>query len=131
MNGYQPSNNYNYGQMPIQNQSQSNIAGRYVNDFNEISANDVSMNTPSVFIKNDKSEIQVREWSPNGQIVLTSYLPHIDKNTQEVDKLSNDTQKSKFDPKTEVLEPLFERLEELESKIDKLSRPARVKKEGE
>lgn len=124
MNGQNPNNYYNYA--PVQTQ----MSGKYVNEFNEVTANDVPMDGKSaVFVKNDRSEIQVREWNPNGQITMTSYLPQISKKDDEVDKLSNETQKSKFDPKSEVLEPLFERLEQLENKIDRIGKTSRVKKE--
>lgn len=59
--------NYPQAQNSYQ-QQMLGIAGRYVNDFNEITANDVPMNgSPAIFAKNDRSEIQMREWSPNGR----------------------------------------------------------------
>lgn len=126
----QPTNNY----VPAQaNQYISNVpslSGRFLNDFSEITANDVPMDGRSaVFVKNDKSEIQLREWSPNGQIVTTSYKAQICKNDSEADNVSTKLKETKFDANTEILEPLFARLEQLESKIDKISRPNRPKKE--
>lgn len=68
----------NYGQQVQQpaQQMQIGISGKYVNDFNEINASDIPMNGPAIFAKNDRSEIQLREWNPNGQIVTTSYKAH-------------------------------------------------------
>lgn len=112
-------NSYNPLTQPI------GINGKYVNDFNEITASDVPMNgQPSLFIRNDRSEIQLREWSPNGQIISTQFVPCI---TQE----QPSTQPA-FDVNA-VIEPIFERLSQLEDKLDKLSKPATVKakKEGE
>lgn len=43
------------------------MSGRYVNDFSEITANDVPMNGQGeVFVKNDLSEVQIRAWNANG-----------------------------------------------------------------
>lgn len=53
----------NYGaqqfQQPVQQPMQQpiGISGKYVNDFNEISASDIPMNSPAIFAKNDRSEI--------------------------------------------------------------------------
>lgn len=116
-----------------QNPNQSTIVGRSVGDFGEINANDVPMDgRMAVFLKNDRSEIQIREWNPNGQIVSTSYLPQIEEKDTKTSISPQDSQKSKFDAKTEVLEPLFERLSRLEEKLDKMSKNSRTtKKDGE
>lgn len=102
---------------------QLGIAGKYVNDFSEITANDVPMNgMPAVFAKNDRSEIQLREWNPNGQIVTTLYKPYVEseQETQQTQPL--------FNIKTEVVDPIFGRISELEDKIDKLSKPVTASK---
>lgn len=100
------------------------ISGKYVNDFNEIAASDIPMNSPAIFAKNDRSEIQIREWNPNGQITTTQYKVVIDKPQEKAEP------KFDFD---EVLKPVIEKLAELEEKIDKLPKTAitRAKKEGE
>lgn len=97
------------------------ISGKYVNDFNEITANDVPMNgSPSVFLKNDRSEIQIREWNPNGQIV-----PRLYRAVEIVEQAPQD-------PKDDYSNLIIERLTALEDKIDKLSKaPARARKETE
>lgn len=114
---------------------QLGISGKYVNDFSEITASDVPMGgQPSVFIKNDRSEMQMREWSPNGQIVTTLYKPYIEPKQEDISNLSTIPQTPLFDAKSEVIEPIFERLSQLEDKLDKLSKPAapsRAKKDGE
>ena len=63
----------NYMQNPMPQAQPVGISGKYVNDFGEINASDIPMSGPAVFAKNDRSEIQIREWNPNGQIVTTSY----------------------------------------------------------
>lgn len=119
--------NYLQNSMPQVPAQPIGISGKYVNDFNEITASDIPMNTPAIFAKNDRSEIQIREWNPNGQITTTLYKAVVDKPLEQPLPAQ-----PVFNP-NEVLEPIFERLSELEEKIDKLPRPAtnRVKKEGE
>lgn len=66
-----------------QNQPQG-IIGRVVNDFNEITANDVPMNGVSaVFPKSDMSEIQLRTWAANGTIQTITYKPILEQNQAE------------------------------------------------
>lgn len=120
----------NYGQQqfqqPMQQQMSIGISGKYVNDFGEITASDIPMNSPAIFAKNDRSEIQLREWNSNGQIVTTSY-----KAVNEEPPVAEPVQL--FNP-NDVLEPIFTRLNELEEKIDKLpkvSTVSRTKKDGE
>lgn len=92
------------------------ISGKYVNDFNEINASDIPMSGPAIFVKNDRSEIQLREWSPNGQIVPTSYRAVIEQPKQVVP-----------DPQTNI-ESILDKLDALEAKLDKLSKPSTTKK---
>ena len=120
----------NYGQQQYQQPVQPiiqpiGISGRYVNDFGEISANDIPMSGPAIFAKNDRSEIQIREWNPNGQIVTTSYKAIVEEAPVPV-------KESVFQPET-VLDPIFSKLTELEEKIDKLkpTTSKTVKKDGE
>lgn len=122
--------NYGQQQMP-QNIGQQQmqpigISGKYVNDFGEINVSDIPMNGPAIFAKNDRSEIQIREWNSNGQIVTTSYRAIV----EEPPVIE---QAPVFNP-NDVLEPIIARLNELEEKIDKLPRPSavtRTKKDGE
>lgn len=102
------------------------ISGKYVNDFNEITASDIPMNSPAIFAKNDRSEIQIREWNPNGQITTTLFKAVIEPQEKEI------IPQPAFNP-NEVLEPIIEKLAELEDKIDKIpkSTVSRTKKDGE
>ena len=105
-------------QQPVQ-QPYSSLSGKYVNDFAEITANDVPMNgIPAIFAKNDRSEIQLREWSPNGQIVSTTYKAILDENKTEANILLDETEKAKFD----VLE---KKLDAIESKLEKILKPSK------
>lgn len=123
----------NYGQQiqqpvqqPVQQIQPVGIAGKYVNDFSEIVASDIPMNSPAIFAKSDRSEIQLREWNANGQITTTTY-----KAVVEAPEPAPAPQPM-FNT-NELLDPIFARLSELEEKIDKLPRPQtpRAKKEGE
>lgn len=60
------------------------IIGRVVNDFSEITANDVPMNGNAAFFpKVDGSELQVRSWASNGTIQTIVYKPVLEKNQAE------------------------------------------------
>lgn len=116
------------------NYNGTGLSGKYVNDFGEITANDVPMGgQPAIFIKNDRGEIQLREWSPNGQIITTLYKPCFNTKQDEVGNLSTTVQQPLFDVNTDIIEPIFERISALEEKLDKLSKPTtiRAKKDGE
>ena len=66
----------------------SQINGRTVNDFNEITANDVPMNGGfAYFPKNDMSEIQLRRWTPQGTIETISFKPNIVEQPKEPTEL--------------------------------------------
>lgn len=65
------------------NQQPQGIIGRVVNDFNEITANDVPMNGNAAFFpKADGSELQVRSWASNGTIQTVIYRPVMPENAE-------------------------------------------------
>lgn len=122
----------NFGNNFTQNtqNSYNGVTGKYVNDFSEITASDVPMGgQPSIFVRNDRSEVQLREWSPNGQIVSTVYVPRLDLKQEQPQEVV----KPSIDVNAEIIAPIFERIAELEEKLDKLSKPVSrtTKKEGE
>lgn len=70
-------------QQPAQQQPQG-IVGKIVNDFSELTANDVPMNGSAAFFpKADGSELQVRSWTANGTIQTVVYKPVLDQNQSE------------------------------------------------
>lgn len=70
-------------QQPVQQQPQG-IVGKIVNDFSELTANDVPMNGSAAFFpKADGSELQVRSWTANGTIQTIVYKPVLDQNQAE------------------------------------------------
>lgn len=71
-------------QQPIQQNQPQGIVGKIVNDFSELTANDVPMNGSAAFFpKADGSELQVRSWTANGTIQTVVYKPVLDQNQSE------------------------------------------------
>lgn len=73
-------------QQPVQQpvSQPQGIIGRVVNDFGEITANDVPMNGNAAFFpKADGSELQVRSWAANGTIQTVVYRPVFEQNQAE------------------------------------------------
>lgn len=70
-------------QQQAQQQPQG-IVGKIVNDFSELTANDVPMNGSAAFFpKADGSELQVRSWTANGTIQTVVYRPVQPENNTE------------------------------------------------
>lgn len=68
----------------VQQTQQQGIVGKIVNDFSELTANDVPMNGSAAFFpKADGSELQVRSWTPNGTIQTIVYKPVQPENQSE------------------------------------------------
>lgn len=68
-------------QMSGASQPAQGIVGKIVNDFSELTANDVPMNGSAAFFpKADGSELQVRSWTANGTIQTVVYKPVLDQN---------------------------------------------------
>lgn len=70
-------NNANFGYSNVGNNAgytYNTLPGRMVNNFNEITPQEIPMDTtPAVFVKNDMQEIQVKKWDNNGNIVPYTY----------------------------------------------------------
>lgn len=99
--GVDRQNQFNYPQQVQQN----NFTGKFVNDFSEITANDVPMNVPaSIFVKTDGSEIQIRSWNGNGLIETKSYKPILDDLSSKASISSNETQNEQITHFNEVLD---------------------------
>lgn len=82
---YMQNQNMMQGQMQTQVQQFSQpIIPRVVNALEEITANDVPMNSPySVFPKVDLSEIYVKSWNANGTIQTAVYRPVQPENSEQ------------------------------------------------
>lgn len=99
-------------QMQTTQMSVANINGRYVNDQNEITANEVPMTGKyALFPKNDMSEIYAKAWNANGQIQTICYTakPLVDESQ-----------------KTPVIDS--ESLRELNERLDRIERMLTPKK---
>lgn len=71
-------------QQPVQQNQSQGIVGKIVNDFSELTANDVPMNGSAAFFpKADGSEMQVRSWTANGTIQTIVYKPVLEQNQAE------------------------------------------------
>ncbi len=89
------------------------INGKWVDSFESLTANDVSMQGISVFPKNDLSEIICKRWNANGTIETVLYLP----------------QKGDTEPIVDPIDEIKRSIEALNEKIDKVIKPTKAKKE--
>ena len=100
-------------------QQPQGIIGRSVNDFSEITANDVPMDGRSaVFPKNDMSEIQVRTWGNDGKIITTSYKPILEHQNQMADISILESEKLKIGLSDDVADAFMKRFDDIEKRLD-------------
>lgn len=120
---------YPYGQV-VQQNNFSNIVGKTVNDFNEITANDVPMDGRVAFFpKSDMSEIAVKNWESNGTIRTMTFKPIL---SAEGNNLSVEGNKTEFGAFGDVLKGIQNDIKVLAEKVDKISKPSKtVKKEND
>ena len=120
-------------------QQPQGIIGRAVNDFSEITANDVPMDGRSaVFPKNDMSEIQVRTWGNDGKIITTSYKPILEHQNQMADISILESEKLKIGLSDDVTDAFMKRFDDIEKRLDEFvtksaakTSTSRVKKEAD
>ena len=93
---------------------------RVVDNFESITANDVSMQGGSLFVKNDGSEIQLRKWTSQGTIETTSYLPQNSILDTRTIKTSSEEEKLKFDAFNDALEGVQTKVDMLSDKMDEI-----------
>ena len=111
------------GQIPgTYPQQPQGIIGRSVNDFSEITANDVPMDGRSaVFPKNDMSEIQVRTWGNDGKIITTSYKPILEHKNQMADISILESEKLKIRLSDDVTAAFMKRFDDIEKRLDEFA----------
>ena len=103
-------------------QQPQGIIGRAVNDFSEITANDVPMDGRSaVFPKNDMSEIQVRTWGNDGKIITTSYKPILEHQNQMADISILESEKLKIGLSDDVTAAFMKRFDDIEKRLDEFA----------
>lgn len=120
-------------------QQPQGIIGRAVNDFSEITANDVPMDGRSaIFPKNDMSEIQVRTWGNDGKIITTSYKPILDHQNKVSDVSILESEKLKIGLSDDVTDAFMKRFDDIEKRLDEFvtksatkTSTSRVKKEAD
>lgn len=96
------------------------LIGRPVNDFGEITANDVPMDGRSaIFPKADMSEIQVRAWSSDGKIVPVTYIPVLD---NQAGNTAPDEEKLKIGLSDDVTEAFMQRFDDIAGRIERLEK---------
>ena len=109
-------------------QQPQGIIGRAVNDFSEITANDVPMDGRSaVFPKNDMSEIQVRTWGNDGKIITTSYKPILEHKNQMADISILESEKLKIRLSDDVTAAFMKRFDDIEKRLDEFAIKSAVK----
>ena len=97
------------------------IAGRSVNDFSEITINDIPTNGQiAVFPKNDMSEVQIRAWGADGKVRTTSYKPVSGDLDRNLTADTPDGEKLKFDEIRAEMNNLDTKLDSLAVMIDGL-----------
>ena len=112
--GYQNMYNQPTQIMPQYQQMQLSLQGKIVNNFDEVTANDVPMNgSVAYFPKSDLSEIECRQWNANGTISRTVYKPILDDSNNNTNNVSSDDFSLKFDT-------LNERLDAIQSEISSI-----------
>lgn len=99
---------------------QQGIIGKVVEDFSEITANDVPMNgTSAVFPKNDMSEIQIRTWGADGKIQTISYKPILEQNQTEATNISKIDFNALNEDVRALREDILARLDNIEKSVAK------------
>lgn len=125
-NQYQATMPQMYSQIPQPVQQPQTMApqqppmvGRYVNDFSEVTANDVPMDGRSaVFVKADMSEIQTRAWSADGKIVPVTYKPVLVEQKENKEKQEN----LKFELSDESTKAFMERFDDISERLEKMEK---------
>lgn len=116
----QPSQYQPQMQIPF-NQTQG-IIGKIVNDFSEITANDVPMSGGTAFFpKADGSEMQARSWTPNGTIQTVVYRPVQEENKAEGTNISQNDFNALNEQMRAFREDITERLDRMEKSIGNTS----------
>lgn len=111
---------YQNQQIPIQqNNSQIQpISTQFVDDFDTISVNSIPMdNQGALFVKRDGTEIQMKRWNSNGQIVSTSYFPQIQNGTANT---LPDSEKTKIGLSEDFTETFNAKIQSVMDRLDML-----------
>jgi hypothetical protein len=113
-------------QQPIQNQQFAPI-GKIVESMDIVKVTDIPMDgNVYYFPKADGTEIYSKQFMPNGQTRILAFKPILEGNPNI---LSTEQEKSLYEALNSVLVGIQEDVKALNDKVDKISKPARAKKE--
>lgn len=121
-----PQMEQQYPQFPQQTQFQQQVMpqqimglnGRYVDDFSTLSANDVPMDgNGAIFIKKDKSEIQLKNWTANGTIATTHFKPVTEQGTESNINMSQINLNGLYEDMRALRGEIAERFDRLEKSM--------------
>lgn len=120
LQNYQQSLQMPQQQFPTQQNQPQWIIGRVVNDFSEITANDVPMNGNAAFFpKADGSELQVRSWTANGTIQTVVYKPILEQKQTEGTNIPQNDFTALNDGINAFREEILARLDSIEKSVAK------------
>lgn len=107
-------------QQSLQPMQSQGLLTRVVDNFDTITANDVPMQGGGLFVKNDGSEIQLRQWTAQGKIETTSYLAC--KSNLDANMINSSTEEinSLYGANKEVLEGILNKVDLLSDKVDEI-----------
>ena len=109
--------------------NQFNPFGKIVESMDVVKVTDIPMDgNMYYFPQADGQAIYGKKFLPNGQTQILAFKPSLE---NEPNTLSNEEEKSKFDTLEQFLEGIQSEVRTLSDKIDKISKPARAKKEVE
>lgn len=101
--------------------------GKIVESADIVKVTDIPMDgNVYYFPKADGTEIYAKQFMPNGQTRILTFKPLLE---DEANTLSNGEEKSKTDTFALVLEGIQTDIKALNDKLDKISKPAKAKKE--
>lgn len=123
--------NYNQGlqqqfppvQQPVQPMQPQipQMVGRFVNTFDEVTANDVPMDGKcAIFPKNDMSEIQARAWQSDGTIRAVTYKPVEPISDCQTENTMPTTENVKISLSDEVTGAFMKRFDDITDRLEQI-----------
>ena len=101
------------------------IAGRYVQDVNQVTANEVPMDGNFAFFpKEDLSEIYAKCWSADGQIKTIAFKPS---EIMDANNTSPSVEKSKIDVLGDATDGIISKLDVMTDKINAIEQKLAIK----
>lgn len=101
------------------------IAGRYVQDVNQVTANEVPMDGNFAFFpKEDLSEIYAKCWSADGQIKTIAFKPS---EIMDANNTSPSVEKSKIDALGDATDGIISKLDVMTDKINAIEQKLAIK----